>query len=58
LSRGVRRVLQQIGLSILFSVDDCLHFGVNGVHRIAKAIELVLRFALGRLDHHRSANRP
>jgi hypothetical protein len=56
--RGVRRVLEQIALPILFSIGDCLHLGVNGDHRIAETIELVFRFALGRLDHHRPANRP
>ena len=54
----MRRVLEQIALPILFSVGDCLHLGVNGNHRIAETIELVFRFALGRFDHHRPANRP
>ena len=58
LSRGVRRVLEQIALPILFSVRDCLHLGVNGNHRIAKTIKLVFRFAFGRLDHHRPTDRP
>src|SRR5207342_3497985 len=29
LSRGVRRVLKQIALPIMFSVGDCLHLRVN-----------------------------
>src|SRR5213592_201572 len=38
LSGGMRRVLEQIALPILFSVGDCLHLCVNGDHRIAETI--------------------
>jgi hypothetical protein len=58
LPRGVRRVFEQVVLSILFSVSDGFHLCVNGNHRVAKTVELVFWFTLGRLDHHRTGDGP
>src|SRR5213592_3088886 len=58
LARCVRRVFEQIILSILFPVGDRFHLCVDGNHRVAETIELVLWFALCRLDHHCSSDRP
>ena len=38
-------------------VDDLLNLLADRDHRVAEAIELVFRFALRRLDHHRPGNR-
>ena len=37
---------------------DRFDLGPDGNHRVAETIELVLRFALRRLDHDRAGNRP
>src|SRR5579884_3136972 len=58
LARGVRSVFQQVVVSGLVSAGDGLHLSVNGNHRVTKSVQLVFGFALGRLDHHRSRDRP
>ena len=54
----MRRVLQQIVLPVRRAGFNRLHFPVNGNHRVAKTVQLSLRFALRRLDHERAGNRP
>ena len=57
LLRGVRRIFQHVVLPIGLARCDRLDLAVNGNHRFAKTIDLRFRFALGRLDHHRSGHR-
>src|SRR5262245_27387932 len=47
----VRRVLENVVLRIGLPVDDRLDFPADGDHRFAEAVQLVLRLALGGLDH-------
>ena len=53
--RSMRRVFEQVILSILFPARDRFHLGVDGDHRVAKTVQLVFWFALSRLDHHCSS---
>src|SRR3954469_2276066 len=55
---SMRCILEQVVLSILFSIRHSFDLRVYGNHRLAKTIELVLRFALRWLDHHGAADRP
>ena len=47
-ARGVRRVLEDVVLGVGLAVDDRLDLGADGDQRLAEAVELVLRLALGR----------
>ena len=55
---GVRRVFQTLSLFIRLPRFDRGDFGVNRDHGVAKPVEFVFRFALGRLDHHGAGHRP
>ena len=57
LLRSVRRVFQDVVFLIGLSGNDGLDLRVNRNHRVAESIQLGLRFAFGRLDHHRSRDR-
>src|SRR5215471_2368479 len=54
----VRRVLEQVVLTILFSVGDSFYLRMYGDYRLAKTVEFVFRFALRWLDHHGPADWP
>ena len=54
---GMRSVLEDVVLRIGLAVDDRLNLAANRNHRLAEPIELVLRFALGRLHHQRAGHR-
>ena len=54
---GMRRVLERVVAAIPDAAADLLELGVNRDHRLAEAVELRLRLALGRLDHQRIGHR-
>src|SRR5205823_12773165 len=54
---GVRRILEHVVFRIRLTVNHGLDLGADRDQRFAEAIELVLRFALGRLDHDGSRDR-
>lgn len=51
LAGGVRRVLEKIMFRVGCAGFHGGHFGVDGDHRIAEAVEFVLEFAFGGVDH-------
>ena len=53
----VRSVLQHVVPRIGLAFDDRLNFLPDRNHRVAEPIELLLRLALGRLDHQRAGHR-
>jgi hypothetical protein len=55
--RGVRRVLQHVVHRVRLAVHHRLNLAADRNQRIAEPVELVLRLALGRLDHHRARHR-
>ena len=57
-ARSVRRVLEQVVLSMSFSLSHSFDLRVYGDHGLAKAVKLVLRFALRWFDHHGTGDRP
>jgi hypothetical protein len=54
---GVRRVLQRVVLAIELPSSTFADLVADLDHRVDEAVELVLRFALGRLDHQRAGDR-
>src|SRR5438094_4704482 len=52
LSRGVRRVFEQVILAILLSFGDRFHLCVDGDHCLAETIDYLFGFVLRRIDHH------
>src|SRR5687768_1004836 len=55
--RGVRRVLERVVLAIEAAVGDRADLLADLDHRVDETVELVLRLALGRLDHQRAGHR-
>ena len=55
--RRVRRVLQHVIILVCFARRDLFDLFVDRKHRIAEAVQLLRRFALGRFDHERAGNR-
>ena len=55
--RGVRRMLQRIVGAIGPAFLDGADLRADRDHRVDEAVELGLRFALGRLDHQRAGDR-
>ena len=54
---GVRRALQRVVVARPGAALDLRDLGADRDHRVAEAIELGERLALGRLDHQRAGNR-
>ena len=52
----MRGVLERVVGFVGLAVHHGLHFGVDRDHRVAEAVELALRFALGGLDHERAGD--
>ena len=49
---GVRSVFEHVVLAVRLAGGDRVDFAADRNHRVAETVELVLRFALRRLDHH------
>src|SRR5574337_270482 len=54
---GVRRVFQRVVLAVKPAVLDRADFLADLDHRVDEAVQLMQRFALGRLDHQRAGHR-
>ena len=57
LLQRVRRVREQVVLPVGAALLDLADLLANRDHRVAEAVELLLRLALGRLDHQRAGHR-
>ncbi|CUH41249.1 hypothetical protein RUM4293_00117 [Ruegeria atlantica] len=51
-------VFQRVVLRVDLAVDDVLRFGPDGQHGVAEAVQLILGFRLGWLDHQGAGHRP
>jgi len=58
LIRRVRRVFEQVVFRVRRARFHGGHLGVDGNHRVAETVQLIFRFAFGRLDHQRAGDGP
>ncbi len=54
---GVRRALERVVHAVVLAALDLDDLGVDGDHRLDEAVDLGLRFRLGRLDHQGARHR-
>jgi len=52
------RVFEQVVFRVRLARSNGVDLAADRDHRVAETVELMFRFALGRLDHHRARDRP